>query len=80
MDWQRIKTAPRNGEDIILAQWYEGSLQWITKGRWTTTSTWYVNTHRVGAVTDWHGSDGTPLRPPTHWCAVPVCPDKASED
>jgi hypothetical protein len=79
MEWQPIKTAPRDGTWVLLYfdGWdtpssegqptiYVG--QWPPEDHWRHDGTWYVD---WGDLTQYH------IGPPTHWMPVPEPPKVA---
>jgi hypothetical protein len=72
MDWQPIKTAPKNGARVML--WCDFDRQEIVIWRWRSPITTWSGPH--GPFT-WATADGNGLiaeRIPTHWMPLPEPP------
>ncbi len=72
MEWQDIKTAPRNEEWILIFVPGHGifQVQFLAMG----TADWWTMDHSRGQYRDTPRAIGAELGDPTHWMPLPAPP------
>jgi hypothetical protein len=76
MDWQPIKTAPKDGTEFIAWGYYNGTIDSMPSGPTWTGLRWWVDHQYPKGI--WSQTLPGPMRSgsfhPTHWMPLPAPP------